>query len=52
MATMELDMTEKITSEVDLFGWVMQQNVIENQFNRKYAPLATIQPGTPIEFTV
>ena len=30
----------------------MQQNVIENEFNREYAPLATIQPGIVIEFTV
>ena len=30
----------------------MQQNVIENEFNREYAPLATIQPGAIIEFRV
>ena len=30
----------------------MQQNVIENEFNREYAPLATIQPGPAIIFTV
>ena len=30
----------------------MQQNVIENEFNREYAQLATIQPGMVIEFTV
>ena len=30
----------------------MQQNVIENEFNREYAPLATIQLGMAIEFTV
>ena len=30
----------------------MQQNVIENKSNIKYAPLATIQPGMAIEFTV
>ena len=45
-------MTEQITSEVDLFGSIMQQNVIENEFNREYAPLATIQPYMAIEFTV
>ena len=44
--------TEQITSEVDLFGSLMQENVIENEFNRKYAPLATIQPSMAIEFTV
>ena len=45
-------MTEQITSEVDLFGSIMQQNVIENEINREYAPLETIQPGMAIEFTV
>ena len=45
-------MTEQITSEVDLFGSILQQNVIENEFNREYASLATIQPRMAIEFTV
>ena len=31
---------------------MMQQNVIENKFNSDYAPLATIQLGTAIKFTV
>ena len=52
MATIGGDVTEQITSEVDLFGSIMQQNVIENKLNREYAPLATIQPGMAIEFTV
>ena len=52
MATIESDVTEQITSEVDLFGSMMQQNVIEKEFNREYAPLATIQQGVAIEFTV
>ena len=30
----------------------MQQNVIDNEFNRYSAPLATIQPGMAIEFAV
>ena len=30
----------------------MQQNVIEDEFNREYAPLATIQPGMAIKFTI
>ena len=30
----------------------MQQNLIENEFNREYAPLATIQPSAASEFTV
>ena len=52
MATIGGDVTEQITIEVDLFGSMMQQNVIENEFNREYAPLATIQQGVAIEFTV
>ena len=35
------DVTEEITSEVDLFGSIMQQHVIEIYFHRKYAPLAS-----------
>ena len=45
-------MAEQIISKVDLFGSMMQQNVFKNKFNREYAPLATIQPGVAIEFTV
>ena len=52
MATMGGDVTEEITSEVSLFGLIMQQNIIENKFNREYAPLATIQHGAPSEFMV
>ena len=52
MAAIGGDVTKQITSEVDLFKSIMQQNVIENEFNREYAPLATIQPGMAIEFTV
>ena len=52
MATIGGDVTEQITSEVDLFGSMMQQNVFENEFNSEYAPLATIQPDVAIEFTV
>ena len=43
MATIGGDITEEIISEVDLFGSIMQQNVIKNEFNRENAPLATIQ---------
>ena len=46
------DVTEEITSEVDLFGSIMQQNIIDNEFNRDYAPLATIQHSAPFEFMV
>ena len=52
MATIGGDVTEQITSEVDLFGSILKQNSIENEFNREYAPLAKIQLGMAIEFTV
>ena len=52
MATMGGDVTKEISSEVDLFGSIMQQNIIENEFNREYASLATIQHGAPIKFMV
>ena len=42
MAILWGDVTEQITSKVDRFGSIMQKNVIENEFNREYAPLATI----------
>ena len=45
------DVTEQITCEVNLFGSIMQQNVIKNEFIREYAPLATIQPGMAIELS-
>ena len=34
MATMGGDLTKEFISEVDLFGSIMQENVIENEFNR------------------
>ena len=52
MATIGGDVMVQITSEDDLFGSIMQQNVIDNEFNREYALLTTIQPGMAIEFTV
>ena len=52
MATNGGDVTEQITSEVDIFISIMQKNVIENEFNHEYAPLATILPGIISEFTV
>ena len=51
MATIGGDVTEQITSKVDLFGSIMHQDVINNEFNREYAPLTTIQPSAAIEFT-
>ena len=52
MVANEGDVMEQITSKVDQFGFIMQQNVIENEFNRKYGPLVTIQQGMAIEFSV
>ena len=52
MATIGGDWTKEIISEMNRFGSIMQQNIIENEFNHKYSPLATIQPGAAIEFTV
>ena len=52
MATIGGDVTKLITREVDIFGSIMLQNVIEIEFNCKYAQLATIQPSMAIEFTV
>ena len=52
MATIKDDVSEQITSEVYRFGSIPQQNVIENEFNRVYATLATIQLGMAIKFTV
>ena len=52
METIGGDVTEQITSEIDQFESMMQQNVIEKEFNREYARLATIQPGVAIGFSV
>ena len=52
MTTTALDTEEQITSEVDLFGKIMQQNCLLNEFNRKFAPLASIGEGAPIELLV
>ena len=52
MVTIGNDVTEQIISEVDLFGSIMQQKVIENEFNREYASFATSQQGMAIEYAV
>ena len=52
MATIRGDVTGQIISEFDIVGSIMQTNVIENEFNREYAPLVIIQPGMAIEFKV
>ena len=52
MAATALETEEKFTSEVDLFGKIMQKNCLLNEFNRKFAPLASIAEGALIEFLV
>ena len=42
MATTGDNVTEQNFSEVNIFEFIMQQNVIENEFIRNYALLATI----------
>ena len=43
---------DMLTSEVMLFQPIMQQSYIQKEFDRKFHPIATIQPGSPIEFIV
>ena len=47
-----VETAEQITNEVDLFAPIMQQSYLLNEFNREYAPLASLQSGAPIEFIV
>ena len=41
-----------LMSEVMLFQPVMQQSFLQKEFDRRFRPIATIQPGAPIEFLV
>jgi len=41
-----------LMSEVMLFQPVMQQSFLQKEFDRRFHPIATIQPGSPIEFLV
>ena len=41
-----------LTKEVILFQTVMQKSYLQNEFSRRFYPIATIQPGSPIEFLV
>ena len=52
MAATALETEEQITGEVDLFGPIMQQNCLLNEFNRRFAPLASLAEDAPIEFLV
>lgn len=44
--------TEHLLGEVMLFEPVMQQTYLLTEFDRIYHPIASIQPGAPIEFFV
>ena len=50
MPTLGGNLTTEIIDEVDLFGSIMQLNVIEKEFNREYALLAIIQQSAVIKF--
>ena len=52
MASIRGDVTKEITSKVDLFGSIMQQNIIENELTREDSPLAKIKHGALFEFMV
>ena len=52
MAATALDTEEQITGEVDLFGPIITQNCLYNEFNRKYAPFASLAEVAPIGFLV
>ena len=45
-------MQDMLMNEVMLFEPVMQQSYLQKQFDPKFHPIATIMPGSPIEFFV
>ena len=49
---MRFDTTENISIDIDIFGTIMLQNIIDNKFNREYATLVNIQHCALIEFSV
>ena len=52
MPTPGVETAEAITSKVDLFSPILQQTFLLNEFNREFAPLASLQQGALIEFFV
>jgi len=52
MTSADMNTVDQITSETDLFGPIMQQTVLLNEFDREYLPLATLQQGAPVEFMI
>ena len=43
---------DMLMNEVMLFEPIMLQSYLQNEFVRKFHPIATIQPGSPIEVLV
>ena len=43
---------DMLKNEVMLFEPIMQQSFLQKQFDRKFHQIATITPGSPIEFFV
>ena len=41
-----------LINELMLFEPIMQQSSLQNEFVRKFHPIATIKPASPIEFSV
>jgi hypothetical protein len=52
MAAAAVEVAEAITADLDIFAPILQQTCVKNEYNRKFNPLASIQPGAPIEFIV
>ena len=48
----DINTVDQITSEVDLFALILQQTVLLNEFDRKFARLESRQEGAPIKFIV
>ena len=48
----DINTVDQLTSEVDLFAPILQHTVLLNEFDREFAPLASLQEGAPIEFMV
>lgn len=47
-----VEVSEAVTSDLDIFAPILQQTCVKNEYNREFNPLASIQPGAPIEFIV
>ena len=52
MAAATVEVAEAVTADLDIFAPILQQTCVKNDYNREFNPLASIQPGAPIEFIV